>query len=114
MKRTKDVSFWLSTCLPRWRDAMVRIQTYRLLTLLTVVLAAIGIFLAFFFVWVIAPVTVICVFYLVFFANEERGAIGRDRRQVRQERRKRLTREAGERRRELARRRRAADEVRPP
>jgi hypothetical protein len=88
---------------------VTRVTRYRPLTLTLVVAGSIALFLGFFFVWVIAPVIAIAVFYLVFFFNEERGAVGRARRQGRRVRRQRLVGEARARRADLTRRDRAGN-----
>lgn len=80
---------------------MTRVANYRLVSLLFVVVGTTLLFLGVFFVWVIAPVVGIAVFYLVFFFNEERGGVGRARWQSRRVRRQRLLREAKARRADL-------------
>jgi hypothetical protein len=81
---------------------MARRITYRLLSLSSLIVLVLATFLAFFFVWVLAPIAVNCVFYLAFFINEERSNLGRERRRQRRERRYRLRREAHARREGLA------------
>lgn len=82
---------------------MARVANYRLVSLLVVVVGTTLLFLGLFFVWVIAPVVAIAAFYLVFFFNEERGGVGRERRQGRRVRRQRLGGEAKARRADLGR-----------
>lgn len=87
---------------------MATIRSYRLISLTLLICGVLALFLGFFFVWVIAPVVVIGLFYLAFVAWEEKralknGAVGR-----RAQRRARLVEEAGARDRELERERSAA------
>ena len=82
---------------------MTRIVNYRLVSLLFIVVGTTLLFLGVFFVWVVAPVVGIAAFYLVFFFNEERGGVGRSRRQSRRVRRQRLSGEAKARRADLMR-----------
>lgn len=89
---------------------MARVVNYRLVSLLFVVTGTTLLFLGLFFVWVLAPVVAILVFYLVFFFNEERGVVGRERRQGRRVRRQRLVGEAKARRADLLRAERAEAE----
>jgi len=79
------------------------VKHYRLLTLTFVVAGSLLLFLGFFFVWMIAPVVGIAVFYLIFFFNEERGGVGKSRRQARRVRRQVLAHEASARRADLTR-----------
>jgi fatty acid desaturase len=80
---------------------VARVAHYRLVSLVLVVVGATLLFLGFFFVWVIAPVVAVAVFYLVFFFNEERGGVGRGRWQRRRLRRQLLVHEAKARRADL-------------
>jgi hypothetical protein len=82
---------------------VTRVINYRLLSLLGVVFGTTALFLGLFFVWFVAPVAAIAVFYLAFFVNEERGGVGKSRRQSRRLRRQRLSGEAQARRADLSR-----------
>jgi predicted DNA repair protein MutK len=82
---------------------VTRVIRYRLVALTGVVLLALALFVGFFFLWVLAPVIAIGGFYLVLFANEELGAVGRERRRERRVRRERLSAEATARRRDRER-----------
>lgn len=84
---------------------MAAVQRYRIVALAAVVAASLGIFLGFFFLFVLAPIAVIALFYIVYFLAEERLALSRTLRHETRERRERLARESAARRRVLRRRR---------
>jgi hypothetical protein len=81
------------------------LRNYRLISLALLVLAVVGGFLGFFFLWVLAPVALICLCYLLVVAGENRegltAAIFRDRLRLRHDR---LAEEAAARREQLRRR----------
>lgn len=51
---------------------MATIRSYRLVSLALLVAGVLSLFMGLFFLWVLAPVIVICVFYLAFVTIEER------------------------------------------
>lgn len=73
---------------------MAPIRTYRLISLTLLILGVLALFLGFFFLWVLAPVVVIGLFYLAFVAAEERRAAKNGVLTRRTQRRKRLSSEA--------------------
>jgi fatty acid desaturase len=73
---------------------MAPIRTYRLISLTLLILGVLTLFLGFFFLWVLAPVVVIGLFYLVFVFLEERRAAKNGVLTRRTQRRKRLSIEA--------------------
>lgn len=73
---------------------MAPIRTYRLISLSLLILGVLTLFLGFFFLWVLAPVVVIGLFYLVFVFLEERRAAKNGALTRRARRRKRLSAEA--------------------
>jgi hypothetical protein len=77
------------------------IRSYRLVSLALLVLAVLGMFLGFFFLWVVAPVIVIGLFYLVFVALEERRSRRNGVVTIRSERRELLSSEAAARGRDV-------------
>ncbi|HZS31072.1 MAG TPA: hypothetical protein VFA37_07435 [Gaiellaceae bacterium] len=80
---------------------MATIRSYRLLSLALLICLVLAIFLGAFFVWVLAPIALLCVFYLVFVWVEERRALKNGKQTNRSRRRAQLSREADLRRREL-------------
>jgi uncharacterized membrane protein len=82
---------------------MAPIRTYRLISLSLLILGVLTLFLGFFFLWVLAPVVVIGLFYLVFVFLEERRARKNGALTRRTQRRKRLSAEALARERDLER-----------
>lgn len=73
---------------------MATIRSYRLISLSLLIAGILTLFLAFFFVWVIAPAIVIGLFYLVFVAVEERRALKNGAVSRRAQRRERLDKES--------------------
>jgi heme exporter protein D len=82
---------------------MATIRSYRLLSLALLIAAVLAIFLGAFFVWVLAPIALLCVFYLVFVWIEERRALKNGKQTSRSRRRAQLAHEADLRRTELDR-----------
>ncbi len=76
----------------------------KIVTTALVVAGSLALFLAFFVVWVIAPITVVLLFYVVFFVSEERLSLARGVRLRVHVRRERLAAEAKARRASLRRR----------
>ena len=73
---------------------MAPIRSYRLISLTLLIIGVLMLFLGFFFLWVLAPVVVIGLFYLAFVAAEERRAAKNGVLTRRTQRRTRLTSEA--------------------
>jgi hypothetical protein len=79
------------------------IRSYRLISLSLLIAGVLALFLGFFFLWVLAPVVVIGLFYLVFVSLEERRAAKNGALTRRTQRRLRLSSEALARMRDLRR-----------
>lgn len=73
---------------------MAPIRSYRLISLTLLIIGVLMLFLGFFFLWVLAPVVVIGLFYLALVAAEERRAAKNGVLTRRTQRRTRLTSEA--------------------
>lgn len=82
---------------------MATIRSYRLFSLALLVIGVLALFLGFFFLWALAPVVVIGIFYLVFVAAEERRQLKNGAVSRRAQRRRRLSDEAVARERDLDR-----------
>lgn len=82
---------------------MAPIRSYRLISLSLLIFGVLALFLGLFFLWVLAPVVVIGIFYLVFVALEERRAAKNGALTLRTQRRSRLSSEALARVRDLER-----------
>ena len=55
---------------------MASIRSYRLFSLSLLILGVLALFLGFFFIWILTPVIVVGLFYIVFVVLEERRARG--------------------------------------
>ena len=86
---------------------MATIRSYRLISLALLICGVLALFLGFFFLWVLAPVVVIGVFYLVFVGLEERRALKNGAVSRRAQRRARLDHESAARVRDMSRSERA-------
>jgi predicted DNA repair protein MutK len=80
------------------------IRSYRLLSLSLLILGVLALFLGFFFLWILTPLIVIGLFYLVFVSLEERRARKNGELTRRAQRRRRLSAEAAARERDRGRR----------
>jgi fatty acid desaturase len=83
---------------------MASIRSYRLFSLSLLILAVLALFLAFFFIWILTPVIVVGLFYIVFVFLEERRARRNGELTKRALRRRQLSAEAVARERDLERR----------
>jgi predicted DNA repair protein MutK len=86
---------------------MASVRSYRLISLSLLILGVLALFLSFFVLWVLTPVIVIGLFYLVFVFIEERRAKKNGELTKRAQRRSQLAAEAAARERDRERRVRA-------
>ena len=82
---------------------MTLVRRYRLVALTLMILLALATFLSFFFVFVLAPIAIIGLFYIVYVIAEERLALSSALREGMSGRRAQLARETEARRTLLAR-----------